>query len=210
MFYKGQDEKQNHKQYVPRYNHLENKKTSRKGDVDTPYRTERMGAAVNLPNRDFFSTNLCTSQQHSDEPEEENCLSRWDVLFRELLCKTPRVESVWEGMATLGDHFKAAAITNAQMIIGEQHVHEMHKKISPIDVGGIAGGTKFQVHGLFFKYPVDSKIDEDNWLYGGVDKNNTLAAKANNHDLNGLVHCFAADTDHDFNFPLQSQILHTN
>jgi len=75
------------------------------------------------------------------------------------------------------------------------------KKIFPLDVGGVAGGTKFSVHELFFKYPVDSLIG-DKWLYGTHRPDDSKAAKVSNHDLIGLTHCFNANKEMSFNFPL--------
>jgi len=66
----------------------------------------------------------------------------------------------------------------------------------------VAGGTKFSVHGLFFKYPVDVQFNNGQYLYGGIEKNDSIAAKASNHDLKGLTYCMMADKEKIFQFPL--------
>jgi len=109
-------------------------------------------------------------------------------------------------MLQLNDNFCAAASTFAKMIIAEQHVPENDRFLSSIKVGGVAGGDKFSVHGLFFKYPVDNQIVDGCWLYGGKSRDDNLAAKASNHDLIGLTQCFIQDTEKSFNFPLMALI----
>jgi septal ring factor EnvC (AmiA/AmiB activator) len=89
--------------------------------------------------------------------EKKNLLSKWDEEFCSLRHR-PEVKKLadhCEKMANLADNFLAAASIFTQMIIAEQHVTEQEKTIRPLDVGGVAGGTKYSVHGLFFKYPVD-------------------------------------------------------
>jgi len=91
------------------------------------------------------------------------------------------------------------------MLIAEQHCNTNEKKIRPSDIGGVAGGTKFSVHGLFFKYPVDSKIGTS-YLYGGKNPDDLSAGKATNHDFLGLTHCMLSDDLGDTNYPLLALI----
>jgi hypothetical protein len=55
------------------------------------------------------------------------------------------------------------------------------KTIKPVNVGGIAGGQKYVVSGILFKFAIDN-----HGLYGG-DEN---AMKAAGHDLKGLQNYF--------------------
>jgi len=87
------------------------------------------------------------------------------------------------------------------MIIAERHIDLNARTIKPVDVGGVAGGTKFSVHGLFFKYPLDSK-EFGSYIYGGYQSNNIFAGKACKHDLIGLAQFAMADEDHLFHTPL--------
>eukprot|EP01124_Arcella_intermedia_P004535 TRINITY_DN12573_c1_g3_i5.p1 TRINITY_DN12573_c1_g3~~TRINITY_DN12573_c1_g3_i5.p1 ORF type:complete len:139 (+),score=40.68 TRINITY_DN12573_c1_g3_i5:306-722(+) len=91
------------------------------------------------------------------------------------------------------------------MIIAEQHVGNEEKKIKILDdAGGIAGGSKFKAHGLFFKYPIDANVSGNKWLYGGAFQNSILAAKASNHDMKGFSYVMAVDKENNFNYPLFS------
>jgi len=93
------------------------------------------------------------------------------------------------------------------MIVQEQHISPEEKNIKPTDAGGVAGGTKFSIHNLFLKYPVDNMLGKT-FLYGGNNKNDNYAAKASNHDLNGITHCMIADdlVNPTLNFPLTALI----
>jgi len=138
-------------------------------------------------------------------------LSKWDKDFMKWGSLNQNVDSSEEKckhITELGDNFFAAATTFSKMIVAEQHCSEREKKILPIDVGGVAGGTKFSIHGLFFKYPNDTCIDSVNerWLYGGYSQNDSTAAKASNHDLKGLTHCMIANENENFHFPLMALI----
>eukprot|EP01124_Arcella_intermedia_P030934 TRINITY_DN6876_c0_g1_i1.p1 TRINITY_DN6876_c0_g1~~TRINITY_DN6876_c0_g1_i1.p1 ORF type:complete len:1561 (-),score=403.22 TRINITY_DN6876_c0_g1_i1:65-4528(-) len=108
-------------------------------------------------------------------------------------------------MEDLKDQFFKAAGVFSKMIIAEKHLEVKEKKVCPVDVGGVAGGTKFSVHGLFFKYPVDTK-QGNSWLYGGATENNLYAAKASNHDLRGLSYFMLSDTTKEFQIPMSALI----
>lgn len=36
-----------------------------------------------------------------------------------------------------------------------------------MDLGGVAGGLKYHVQGIVFKFAMDIKLNEDIWMYGG-------------------------------------------
>lgn len=60
------------------------------------------------------------------------------------------------------------------------------RTVKPINIGGIAGGEKFVVRGILFKFSYDV-----NNLYGGDE----YAMKTASHDLRGLVnylHCMVS------------------
>ena len=50
-------------------------------------------------------------------------------------------------------------------IIKERNLPLHQKTIRPINIGGIAGGDKYIVQGILFKFPKD-KLIGDTWLYG--------------------------------------------
>lgn len=66
------------------------------------------------------------------------------------------------------------AQTYGRVIISELSVPVLNKTIKPTSIGGAAGGEKYVVNGILFKFALDF-----NGIYGG-DEN---AAKAAGHDL---------------------------
>jgi len=44
--------------------------------------------------------------------------------------------------------------------------------------GGIAGGDKYQVMGILFKFALDKELRPNLWMYGGHFPNDSLAMKA--------------------------------
>jgi hypothetical protein len=45
------------------------------------------------------------------------------------------------------------AVTYAKTLIGERFLPEFRKSVKPLNLGGTAGGDKFIVQGILFKYP---------------------------------------------------------
>ena len=66
------------------------------------------------------------------------------------------------------------------------------KTIPPVSLGGVAGGEKYVVNGILFKFALDSSN-----IYGG-DHN---AMKAASHELKGLMSYFHTNVD-GLHFPL--------
>ena len=69
----------------------------------------------------------------------------------------------------LSEDFVSAARAVGKMIISEICLPPQQKVIRPVTIGGIAGGEKFIVHNILFKFSKDSGN-----LYGG---NGLAAAK---------------------------------
>lgn len=66
------------------------------------------------------------------------------------------------------------AVIYAKTLIGERFLPLHLKSIKPLDIGGTAGGDKFIVQGILFKFSQNNKA-----LYG-CEKN---AQKAAGHEL---------------------------
>jgi hypothetical protein len=81
----------------------------------------------------------------------------------------------------ISQDFIHTATTYGKIIINEVYLPPEKKKIKPINVGGLAGGVKFIVQNILFKFAIDY-FD----LYGSDD----AAAKVAGHDLRGLTHYF--------------------
>lgn len=56
-----------------------------------------------------------------------------------------------------------------RVIISELYVD--NKTIPPIDVGGVAGGSKYIVQGILFKFTLDTCLPNGVWLYGKNKRN---------------------------------------
>jgi hypothetical protein len=80
----------------------------------------------------------------------------------------------------------------------------------PVDIGGAAGGEKFLVNGILFKYALDAQIAtfEDGsprYMYGGATKDDAAAMKAANNELLGLSQALKCNIPGLF-FPLMAII----
>lgn len=87
----------------------------------------------------------------------------------------------YSNLIHISQDFIHTATTYGKIIINEVYLPPEKKKIKPIDVGGLAGGLKFIVQNILFKFAIDY-FD----LYGSDD----AAAKVAGHDLRGLTHYF--------------------
>ena len=95
-----------------------------------------------------------------------------------------RVEANQELMH-LSQDFVHAARTYGRIIISEVYLPMKRKTIKPLNLGGVAGGEKYIVHNILFKFAVDS---------GGLFGNNNIsAAKVGGLELKGLMAYFRFD-----------------
>jgi hypothetical protein len=78
--------------------------------------------------------------------------------------------------------------TYAKVIINELNVDDSKKTIKPVEVGGIAGGKKYVVQGILFKFCKDPRLSKKPpiWLYGGDKPRDDYAMKAAGLELQGL------------------------
>jgi hypothetical protein len=63
-----------------------------------------------------------------------------------------------DDLRALHDHcrdFEALAKTIAQLIVLESDIDDLFKTVVPVEVGGLAGGRKYIVHGILFKFATD-------------------------------------------------------
>eukprot|EP01130_Rhizamoeba_saxonica_P015612 TRINITY_DN7051_c0_g1_i2.p1 TRINITY_DN7051_c0_g1~~TRINITY_DN7051_c0_g1_i2.p1 ORF type:complete len:846 (+),score=172.47 TRINITY_DN7051_c0_g1_i2:247-2538(+) len=82
--------------------------------------------------------------------------------------------------------FSQFATDYGNIIISEKNLPVWEKSIKPLGVGGIAGGEKFRVRGLFFKFAKDTQIGTNSWMYGSYKPNDGIAMKAMGNDLSAL------------------------
>eukprot|EP01087_Luapelamoeba_hula_P019490 TRINITY_DN6459_c0_g1_i2.p1 TRINITY_DN6459_c0_g1~~TRINITY_DN6459_c0_g1_i2.p1 ORF type:complete len:388 (-),score=29.84 TRINITY_DN6459_c0_g1_i2:685-1848(-) len=100
----------------------------------------------------------------------------WDEMFQES-CAWPDSVAKFESQASLSRAFLFTAQQYARVIIEEFSMPNHTKTIKPISIGGIAGGEKFVVGGIMFKFP--SNVNN---MYQGLAN----AMKAAGHELRGL------------------------
>ena len=90
----------------------------------------------------------------------------------------------------LGELMKSFVLASEQygtLIISERNLPNDKKIIQPVSIGGIAGGDKFIVQGILFKFSCDPKLRNGKYLYGGNNESQELAMKAAKHELNNLI-----------------------
>ena len=85
-----------------------------------------------------------------------------------------------DDLRALHDHcrdFEALAKTIAQLIILESDIDDLFKTVVPVDIGGLAGGRKYIVHGILFKFATDV-----HGFYGG----DSFAQKEAGHAMSSI------------------------
>lgn len=108
----------------------------------------------------------------------------WSEEYCQLIIdrKTKQMKTTeWQTkMYSLSSDFFHASSLYGEIIVSELTVPSSLKSIQPVNVGGIAGGDKYIVDNILFKFAVDSPIgDKDStFMYGGVFQRNDLAMKA--------------------------------
>ena len=102
----------------------------------------------------------------------------WNDRFQAIY-DAPESESKYDAMHRLSVDFLGVAETYGKVIISELSLPDNEKSIPPINIGGVAGGSKYAVRGLLFKFAVDVP---PHFLYGSDE----YAQKAAGHELKGL------------------------
>jgi len=115
------------------------------GETELNYSDEEGKVSLSEDKTSFLEIN--------DDTQDAHKLSGWDEKFLEFKTNQNKKAEDYENITELVDNFFSEASTFTKMIVAEHHIKSIRKMIKPIDIGGVAGGTKFKVHGLFFKYP---------------------------------------------------------
>ena len=73
----------------------------------------------------------------------------------------------YQQLSALYRDFCYAAKTYGRIIISEKFLPDSDKTIKPVGAGGVAGGVKYVVSGILFKFAVDTFNSEyQQWMYG--------------------------------------------
>lgn len=107
-----------------------------------------------------------------------------------------------ERLASLRADFISTAEFYGRIILAERWLPVYRKSIKPISLGGVAGGTKYLVQGILYKFAEDVDLGNGRWMYGGEDRNDAAASKACGNELKGLSAVFQASPELDIRVPL--------
>lgn len=121
----------------------------------------------------------------------------WNQMFQSLLDAEDNEEK-YRNLYRLANDFVQTATTIGKIIISELCVPIEKKMIKPLGINsmnsndwkgnvGIAGGQKFFVENIFFKFFLDAQVREDFFMFGGKEANDEAAMKVANHELKGLM-----------------------
>ena len=85
---------------------------------------------------------------------------------------------------------------------------DSNKTILACNIGGIAGGSKYIVNGILFKFSVDAIIDKNKkiYMYGNLNRRDDLAMKSASQELKSLCCFISAQASLKLHFPLMSVI----
>eukprot|EP01124_Arcella_intermedia_P030673 TRINITY_DN6768_c0_g1_i2.p1 TRINITY_DN6768_c0_g1~~TRINITY_DN6768_c0_g1_i2.p1 ORF type:complete len:1238 (+),score=331.84 TRINITY_DN6768_c0_g1_i2:64-3777(+) len=131
--------------------------------------------------------------QFSEDPSEEVKVSKdWNAKFQGLLSQPDSV-SKWEKIGRLSRDFVEVSETYGKIIISEVHVADTKKTVKPLHGRGIAGGAKYLVQDIFFKFSMDTDLGNGRWLYGKKSRNDEKAMKSAKSELKGASSLFRCD-----------------
>src|SRR5690606_28284939 len=87
-------------------------------------------------------------------PPPIDLVKDWNSEFHALL-REPDSMMKFEHLAQLAQDFAYCAETYGKIIISEMMIPDDRKTIKPTALGGIAGGQKYLVQGILFKFSLD-------------------------------------------------------
>lgn len=133
--------------------------------------------------------------QHNDWQGRYQELSK---LIREITEKTPcqSLISFLSALSELATDFTTTAKQYGKIIVSELFLPTHMKTITPVTVGGVAGGEKYIVHNILFKFALD---------HNGIFGSDEAAGKVAGHDLKGLI-AFYGKSSSEVRFPLMTLI----
>ncbi len=82
--------------------------------------------------------------------------------------------------------FMHTAKMYGQLIISERALPLWEKSIKPVRLGGVAGGDKYLVGGILFKFSQDVELAPHVFMYGGNARDDDSAHKASGHELKAI------------------------
>lgn len=113
-------------------------------------------------NRNTILKQAAVSALNSASVEKKD----WNAEFQDLLAQEDS-EMKFRDLYHLAHDFVYAAKSYAKIIISELLLPSSQKTIQPAALGGVAGGTKFCVQNILFKFVLDFELKPGLWMYGG-------------------------------------------
>lgn len=118
--------------------------------------------------------------------------TKWNESYQDLLAgglQAMPLASV-KKLLRLANDFVYTCLTYTKVIVNELNMPNDRKTIKPAtDIGGLAGGEKYVIQGILFKFCLDPQVSTKGkgvWLYGGNRPSEEKAAKAAALELQGL------------------------
>eukprot|EP00698_Gefionella_okellyi_P024703 TRINITY_DN8790_c0_g1_i1.p1 TRINITY_DN8790_c0_g1~~TRINITY_DN8790_c0_g1_i1.p1 ORF type:complete len:1139 (+),score=262.92 TRINITY_DN8790_c0_g1_i1:215-3418(+) len=137
---------------------------------------------------------LLTTYDDQDA-DDQSWNSRFQRMMQKPLRNLAEQNAQARGMVSIVDAFMTVANRVVTTIVDERSLPATQKSIQTIAAGGVAGGDKFLVDGVFFKYALDSA-----GLYGGDE----YAMKAASHEFRSLMQIVGCGLP--LSFPLMSLV----
>lgn len=91
-----------------------------------------------------------------------------------------------DALHRLSREFVSAATLYGQLIIRELDRPSYLKSLKPVPLGGVAGGSKFVVGNILYKFALDVELSPGLWMYGGDTADHEGAAKAAGQERKSL------------------------
>ncbi|PRP80494.1 hypothetical protein PROFUN_11716 [Planoprotostelium fungivorum] len=94
----------------------------------------------------------------------------------------------WHAGHKLAKEFADAAVLYAKIIINEIYLPDYLKTYQACDIGGVAGGQKYIVQNILFKFAGDTLLMEDPpvWMYGTDGPDHKSASRTSKNEMKGL------------------------
>ncbi|PRP84978.1 hypothetical protein PROFUN_07363 [Planoprotostelium fungivorum] len=88
----------------------------------------------------------------------------------------------------IAQQFVDTATIYAKIIISEFELPLHRKSIKPTEMGGVAGGTKYRVQNIMYKFAFDTLLVDEPalWMYGGQTADHRAASKGAANEMKGL------------------------
>lgn len=112
----------------------------------------------------------------------------WQARMESVVClrEGHRDEEASRELHEITQEFMQTAKMYGRVIISERDLPLYEKSIKPAKLGGVAGGEKYVIGGILFKFSLDVELFPGAWMYGGTKRDDEAAHKAAGHERKGI------------------------